>query len=126
MHFMILAGDIMAIVCNDKRDIKLTGKADQLRVDQFLLANPMILQLQKEISFTENGFIAQGSFAGAFIIIGGKRTGNLTCQTSRKRNQSFMVLFKQLHIDTRFAVKAFCPRTGDKLSQISVSNIVFA
>ena len=52
--------DIMAIVCHNQRNSRILGQADQRRIDQLLLPNPVILQLQKKVAVPENIPIAQG------------------------------------------------------------------
>ena len=126
VHLAVFPRNIMTIVRRHKGNIQFAGKADELRVHIFLLAQAMVLQLQIEIPLAENFLIAHSGRLRFLVIVCKKRARDLPRQTGGERNQPFMVLPEQLEIHTRLAVEAFQPGARDKLRQIPVALVVLA
>ena len=71
---------IMDIICRYQLDPQLLRHADKLRIYQTLLRDSVILKLQKEISFSKNALITQGSLFRFFVQPPYQIPGNLSCQ----------------------------------------------
>ena len=82
VHPVILFLDIMAVVGGDHTRADLTRNACQSRKDLPLFGDPVILQLDKIVLFTENALVVPCFFDRAPIIIGKQSLRDLSRQTS--------------------------------------------
>ena len=126
VHPAVLPFDIMAVIRRHKRNPRLLRQSEKLRIDELLLADPVILKLQKEIPVPENLLIAQGGLFGRGVIVRGKLPRNLPRKAGRKRDQAFAVLLQKLRVDARLAVEALDPRFRNQRHQILIAGVVFA
>ena len=78
----------------------------------------MILQLQKEVSLSEDFLVAQGRLFSFLIQIAYQIPGNLSRQAGAQRDHPFVVLFQNFQINTRLIVKPVHVTFGDNFCQI--------
>ena len=120
----VLCVGIMHIVGAYQFNPCLLAHSQQLLIHQLLIRNPVILQLQEEISFSENFLIAEGRFFPFLIHSSGQISGHLSCQAGAEGNDPLMVFFQQFQIHSGLVVVALHKSGGNNFHQIAVSRIV--
>ncbi len=86
LHFRIGARQIMGIVGAHQRDSRFTRQAKQTAVDRLLFGKSVILQLQKEVLFSEQIAVFQRQPSRPFQIALPKRRRDFTRQARRQRD----------------------------------------
>ena len=81
----------------------------------------MVLDLQIIMPFPEQLCIAHGCLFCRFILIVEEQPCDLAVHAAGECDQSGMMLFQQVTVGTRFAVKAFDARFGYDLQQILIA-----
>ena len=104
---------------------KLTAHAQKLLVHHFLFRYPVVLQLQKEISFPENFLIAQGRLPGVLIESPGQVPLYLTRQAGAQGDQPLMIFPQYLQIHPGLVVEALHESFGHDFHQIGIPLIIF-
>src|SRR5260370_38931575 len=107
--------EIMTIVAGDERDTGLFRKTNQLAVDIFFDRQPLILNLEEEISLAENIAQAISILARQVVLLIHDRFGHRAAKASRERDQALAVLGKQIVVNARAVVEAFEETGGDQL-----------
>ena len=80
MRLCIGVSGVVDIVGSYQLNAGFLAHAQKLLIHQALLRDSVILKLQKEISFSKNALIAQGSLFRFFIQPPYQIPGNLSCQ----------------------------------------------
>ena len=122
--FHVVRACVMDVVCGDKRDVKFSAHFHEFLVNLFLVIIPMVLKFQKEITFTETLLKTKRGLFRTFDVITNNVPCDLSRQTCRRRDKTFMKLFKKFHVNPRLIVKSFCKRTTYHLRKVRVSFVV--
>ena len=126
VHFTVFFFNVMTVVCNHQGNARFLRQADNGRVYQLLIPNPMVLKLQVKIALAKNTAVFQRRLSGGVIIVAHQSTGDLSRQAGGKSNQALMVPLQKLKIYTRLTVKAFCPGLRDHSNQVLITGFIFA
>ena len=125
MGFFILPVSVMYVVSGYQRDIQLLAHGKEGRIYRTLVWDPMILQLQIIVPFSEAVLVLQRRLLGfvnqTFLDI----TGHLACQAGRKGNDAFMVTVQHLHIHPGLVIIAFGEALAHDFHQVCITGIVF-
>ena len=124
MWLRIFGISIMTVIRRDQTDPGLLRHAKKSRIDFLLCRNPVILQLQKEISFSENALIAQRCLFCARVIVVFQCSGNLTRQTRTRTDDTLMILREHFQIHTGLVVIPFRKSLGDDLHKIRIAGVI--
>ena len=125
LGFCILFFDIMHIICSDKRYSRLLGKLCEHRNNLKLLLQAVILHFKVIITLSENGIVPKSSLLCTVIVPCDKLSCNFSCKAARKRNNSLVVLFQKLFIDSRLDIEARSPRFRHHFDKVFVARFVF-
>ena len=71
---------VVAIVGSDKRNARLAREAHEVRINLLLFGEILVLDLEEEISFSENVLQIVSGLASRVVALGGKGRGNLSAQ----------------------------------------------
>ena len=86
----------------------------------------MVLYLDIIVALAEDITVEKRSFLCLIIFAVGKQTGQLSCDTARKRNYALAVFLQDFDIDSRLVVKAFGIANRNKLYKVMITLVVFA
>ena len=115
--------DIMNVVGGNERDIAFLRELAECARDGGLVANAVILDLKVEV-FSEKRLHPKRVLLRPLHVAEEDHLRNIARKAGRKRNQPLVVLFEQLHIDTRLGIKALGKGCGNHCNKISVSDFV--
>ncbi len=122
LHIIFIC--IMYIICHYEFYSQVPAHAHERLIHLLLLRDPVVLHLQKEISFSENPLILFCSPTCLFVLALRNIPLNLSCQAGAQGNDSFMIPPQRLFIHPRPIVKPFCKPDGHDLHQILISLVI--
>ena len=115
LHLGILFFDIMHIVCGNNRYTRFSTKAQNSVLNRFLLVYTVILNFKIIITVAENIAVPECRRLCPLIISGKQILRYFTRKAGGKANQSFVIFFKNIAIDSRFIIISFRVRKGNKV-----------
>ena len=125
MGIRIFCVRVVNIIRRHQLDAGFCREAHQLLIDHPLLRDAVILQFQEEIAFSENLLIPQCGLFSHLVLVPHHRTRHLTCKAGGKRDNALVILFQNLHVDTRLIVKSIDKARRNNLHQIGIARIIF-
>ena len=121
LGFCVLFFDVMHIICSDKRYSRLLGKLCEHRNNFKLFLQAMILHFKVIIALSENGIVPKSSLLCTVIVPCDKLSCNFSGKAARKCNNSLVVFFQKLLIDSRLDIEARSPRFRHHFDKIFVA-----
>ena len=122
----VFAAQIMRVVGSDQRDACFDGEAVHLRDETLVLLEPVILDFEKEIFFSEDVAIGIREAAGVVVFFGEDGFVEIAAQAGGEADQAFRVGGEEILIDARLVVKPFEEGRRNHLDQVLVAFLVFA
>ena len=121
----ILSKGIVDIVGSHQLDPSLPAQTQKSLVYHLLLRQAVVLQLQKEIVFSEYLLIPSGRTHGLLIHSAGQIFLNLSRQAGTESDDSLVAGFKNLVIHSWLIVKSLHKSFGNDLHEVFVALIIF-
>ena len=126
LHLGILPAQIVGVVGGCHGDACFPRKLDELRQNDVVLFQAMILQLNVIVPLAEQVAVPQGAGFGTLIVACQNGLRDLTGQTGRQADQSLVILLQQLLIDAGLGVKALHKRGRYHFDKVFVTGLIFA
>ena len=95
----------MGVVGGGHGDARLPRQLDELGQNDGVLFQAVVLQLNVVIAFAKQVPVPQRRVFGPLVVPRQNGLRDLACQTSRKADESFVVLFEQLLINAGLGVE---------------------
>ena len=114
----------MTVVCDNSLNPGLFGDSAQNFIGQALLFDAVILQLEKEVLFTEDIEELLGGAQGRGLLVPQDLLIDLALEAGRETDQSFAVLAQEVVVDSWLVVEAFQVGLRGQLDEISISDLV--
>ena len=116
----------MGVVGGCHGDACFPRKLDELRQNDVVLFQSVILQLNVIVALAEQVAVPQRAGFGTLIVACQNGLRDLTGQTGRQADQSLVILFQQLLIDAGLGVKALHKRGRYHFDKVFVTGLIFA
>ena len=126
LHLGIFLAQIVGVIGGRHGDAGFPRQLDELRQNDVVLFQPMVLQLDVIIAFSEQIPIPQGRGLGPLVVPGQNGLRHLTGQTGRQADQALVILFQQLLVHAGLGIKALHERCRDHLDQVFVASLILA
>ena len=116
----------MDVVRGDKGDAGLRGDAQDAGVDDLLLAQAVVLQLEVEVVLAQDLLKAQGKGARLVHAPLQDQARNVAREAGRQRDEPFVPLREQVHVDAGLVVVALDEPGRAELDEVLIALLVFA
>ena len=126
MGMGVVRHEIMAIIGGNQGNAGFTADLDQLRVDQGLLGDAIMLQLEVEIAPAEQLIVGLGQLDSPCAIVLHQGTGYFAAEAGREGDQSRRVLAQQVMVNARAVVKAINKPGRDQFHQVLPAGLIFS
>jgi len=139
MQDVVFAADVVNIVGGNDRAVTFIGKACQFGQKLLLFRQPVVLQLDVEIAFSENIAVSDDDLFGRFAVFGEQAPGNFSGEAPAHGDQAGAVLFQQREVDfssgSAVDQAAFCqfteiapalPGAGEQCQMQAISDIALS
>src|SRR6185312_3314181 len=107
MRSNVVLCQIVRVVRDYQRDSGFGGQPVDLRQQDLVLIEPVILQLQEEVVFSEKVGIFVGKPLGIVVLVREQGFVDIASQAGGHGDQSFGMLSQQVFVDPRFVVEPF-------------------
>ena len=115
--------DIVDIIGRHDGQPEFPGQFDDLWIDLLLFRQTMVLQFQIVPVVVENRGVEQCALLCSLVIVVGQQLGDLSGETRREADESFVMFGQQLVADPGFVIIAF--RVGDRIEYHEVLVALF-
>ena len=126
LHLGIFLAQIVGVIGGRHGDAGFPRQLDELRQNDVVLFQPMVLQFDVIIAFSEQIPIPQGRGLGPLVVPGQNGLRHLTGQTGRQADKALVILFQQLLVHAGLGIKALHERCRDHLDQVFVAGLILA
>ena len=126
MRAHVVVGQVMRIVGNHERNIRLGCQAADLRHQDFVLVETVILHFEKEVIAAEDVRVFVSESFRLVVLVVDDGFVDVAAQAGRHGDQSFGVPRQQILIYTRFVVEAIEIAGRDKVDEVLVAFLRFA
>ena len=124
LRVRVVLAQVVAVIGGHQRKAKVLFQLQQVRLDALLFRQPLVLDLEIEVSFAEDVVVTGGSFARGIILPFCQPLGNLTLQARGKSDQALRMLGEKFLADARLVIEAVQRRLGNNLDQVAIALIV--
>src|SRR3984957_10588624 len=117
---------IVAIVGGNERDAGFFGEPDEVFVYALLDFQPLVLNFEKEITFSENVLETISILSRKIEFLIHHRLGDRAAGAGGRGDEALAVLRKEIEINARLVIEAFEESGGDQLDEVVIALKIFA
>ena len=126
LHLGVLFAQVVGVVGGSHGDAGLPGQLDELRQDDVVLLQAVVLQLDVVVALTEQVTVPQRCRLCALVVPCQNGLRHFARQAGRKANQALVVLFQQLFINAGLGIKTLHESGRHHLDEVFVTRLVLA
>ena len=121
----ILAAGVVPVVRGNQRQIEVSCQLHELPGNFLLPVHAVVLDFDVEVIRAKQIAIAERQFPRLLLVTIPERPRNLARRTTRKANETLVILLQQFVVCPRLVVEAFQLRLRRQLDEILVALVVF-
>ena len=126
LHLRVLFAQVVGIVGGYHGDARFPRQLDELRQNDVVFFEAVVLQFNIVIALAEEVAVPQGRALGPVIVARQKSLRYLARKAGGKADEALVVLFQELLIHAGLGVKALHEGGGHHLAEVFVARLVFA